>query len=210
MRYKHVVWDFDGTLFDTYPVIANAYAAVLQDAGIPISADSLQSLTQISFRHAWQYLAETYGVDDALKEQCKTQAKAVQAELAQPFPGAVALCRTIHERGGSNYLCTHRGNSAYFFLDKFGLSPYFTELVTSENGFERKPSPQSVLYLIQKYAIPPKEAVIIGDRDLDILAGYHAGIDGCFFTGSGNTPGIATPQVADFDALYAVLGLEKL
>ena len=34
MKYRHLIWDFDGTLFDTYPRICRAYQKALADAGI--------------------------------------------------------------------------------------------------------------------------------------------------------------------------------
>ena len=55
-------------------------------------------------------------------------------------------------------------------LDKAEIASYFTEVVTSENGFARKPSPDSFLYLINKYDI--KHGLVIGDRQIDIAVSY--------------------------------------
>ena len=35
MRYRHIIWDFDGTLFDTYPVMARAFTETMNEAGYP-------------------------------------------------------------------------------------------------------------------------------------------------------------------------------
>ena len=35
--YKHILWDFDGTLFDTYPALARALHQALEIHGV--SAD---------------------------------------------------------------------------------------------------------------------------------------------------------------------------
>ena len=58
-------------------------------------------------------------------------------------------------------------------LEKTDIAPYFTEVITSESGFLRKPSPESMFYLKDKYHIT--NALVIGDRDIDIEAGKKAG-----------------------------------
>lgn len=49
--YKHIIWDFDGTLFDSYPVMVKAALTVLEEQGIYESYDKIMSLMKISFTH---------------------------------------------------------------------------------------------------------------------------------------------------------------
>ena len=77
--------------------------------------------------------------------------------------------------GGRNFLVSHRNHLVLEILDKAEIASYFTEVVTSENGFARKPRPDSFLYLINKYDI--KHGLVIGDRQIDIEAGKAAGLD---------------------------------
>lgn len=51
--------------------------------------------------------------------------------------------------GGRNFLVSHRNHLVLDILDRVEIAHYFTEVVTSENGFARKPSPDSFLYLIK-------------------------------------------------------------
>ena len=46
----------------------------------------------------------------------------------------------------------------------------------------RKPSPEGIEYLLGKYKLPVRECLMIGDRELDVLAGKNAGVDACLFT----------------------------
>lgn len=91
------------------------------------------------------------------------------------FEGAKAILAKIVAEGGRNFLVSHRNHLVLDILDKAEITPYFTEIVTSENGFARKPSPESFLYLIKKYDI--KHGLVIGDRQIDIEAGKAAGMD---------------------------------
>jgi len=84
--------------------------------------------------------------------------------------------------GGRNFLVSHRNAQVLTILEKTGLSSYFTEVVTSENGFARKPNPESMLYLKHKYAI--RNGLVIGDREIDKEAGQAAGFDTLLVDGS--------------------------
>ncbi len=66
------------------------------------------------------------------------------------------------------------------FLEKTSIAAYFTEVVTSNSGFKRKPDPESMIYLREKYQI--NSGLVIGDRPIDIEAGQAAGLDTHLFT----------------------------
>lgn len=67
-------------------------------------------------------------------------------------------------------------------MEIYGLYGYFSDFITSQQGFERKPSPDAINYLINKYDMIHSETIMIGDRDLDLLAAKNAGISACYFT----------------------------
>ena len=61
-------------------------------------------------------------------------------------------------------------------LRDLGLDVYFTEILTSQSGFARKPSPEAATYLISKYHLKPDRTFYIGDRTLDIEFALNSGI----------------------------------
>jgi HAD superfamily hydrolase (TIGR01509 family) len=64
---------------------------------------------------------------------------------------------------------------AWQILEKFGLSPYFTAVLTGGEVRNGKPDPEIVFKACEALAIQPEESVLIGDSDLDVLAGRAAG-----------------------------------
>lgn len=78
-------------------------------------------------------------------------------------------------------MISHRDKQVLDILKAAHISQYFTEVVTADNGFPRKPAPDSINYLLEKYKLKPEKTVMIGDRPLDIEAGRSAGIDTVFF-----------------------------
>jgi HAD superfamily hydrolase (TIGR01509 family) len=85
------------------------------------------------------------------------------------------------------------------------MRQFFTEIVTGDHGFERKPSPEAYNYLIKKYQLKKGLSLAIGDRILDIQAGRAAGIKTVFIR---SNDGLEC-DFADFriDSLKEVLSL---
>lgn len=61
----------------------------------------------------------------------------------------------------------------------------FTEIITGDNHFARKPDPEALTYLLDKYELEPSQTAMVGDRPLDILAGQNAGVKTILFDEAG-------------------------
>ncbi len=180
--YKHFIWDFDGTLFDSYPPMVKAYQEALAEQDNHVSEEVILKHMKISIRHLTNYSKEHYGIDVAFSQRFSELRKTYEQALFEPYKEAVEAVQLIRNRGGRNYVYTHRGTSTHRYLEKYDLVKYFDEVVTDENNFALKPDPEGVLYILNKHHIDPKTALIIGDRELDIVSGQNAGIKGCFFS----------------------------
>lgn len=186
---RNAIWDFDGTLCDTYPAMSRSMQRALADMGIERSRRDIEKLMRISMAHSIQMLALVHHIDaDALAKAYERQHATLEREAAPPFPGVKEALERFIQRGGNNYVMTHRGASAREYLAHFGLETLFAEIVTSEAGFPRKPAPNANLYLLDKWGLRPEETVMIGDRELDIQSGHAAGTAGWLFAPEGPLP----------------------
>ncbi|WP_201715658.1 HAD-IA family hydrolase [Rossellomorea arthrocnemi] len=199
--YKHIIWDFDGTLFDTYPVMAGSFKDTLKKDGIDEPIEEIMKQMKVSMTYALNHYGEKYGIGDEFITAYDSRRKEVEFDLSKPFEGIVEMCKYVHETGRRNYLYTHRGESSITLLEKYGLTGYFTDFITSQHGFERKPSPSAIQHLIRTYEIDHSEAIMIGDRDLDLESGKNAGISSCYF---------ADERVENPHADYVVTSVEEL
>lgn len=203
--YKHIIWDFDGTLFDTYEVMGKALQLTFQKIGVTESLEDIIRLMKISISEALQYYTRQYQIDENFITNYETLRREMELEECKPYPGVMELIKHIKETGRYNYLFTHRGISTLRFLQKHQIYDCFTDCITSQHSFERKPSPAAILHLVQKYQMKPEEAIMIGDRDLDILSAKNAGISACFFDDSGATCSASDYNVKHIIQLYEIL-----
>ncbi len=174
---RHIIWDVGGTLFDTYPAMAEAFRRTLADFGAEPPPDLLE-LLRVSRKHCAQELARRYNLDaQALYARYSLHYHTIGPEAQPPRAGVEAVLRYITGRGGMNFIVTHRScESAYLLLETHGLRSYFTEVVSCDRRFPRKPDPAACLYLIEKYALDRRETLAVGDRDVDVEAAHNAGL----------------------------------
>ena len=186
MNYGDYIWDLGGTLLDNYQVSAQAFQATLERFGRFGEIDAIYAALKISTSVAIEAFAAD--IPDFRAIYKEEEAK----HLVDPvlFDGAKEILAKIVAEGSRNFLVSHRNQLVLDILDKAGIRSYFTEVVTSENGFARKPSPESFLYLMHKYNI--KHGLVLGDRQIDIDAGRAAGCDTLLVDGSKSLTEIVT------------------
>lgn len=182
------LWDLDGTLLDSYPVILNSLKTVLKAQNMPISETLGEEILRSSVR-ACLGTDELFGLYYAENERRQSDVKAM--------PGALETLKALSERGDKHFVYTHRGGSAFTVLGQNGLLPYFTEVLTAESGFPRKPDPTALLFLMEKHGFSADEACYVGDRALDIEAAKNAGIPAILYLPEGSPvrPGIGEARV---------------
>lgn len=188
MKYLHLFWDFDGTLYNSYPQIIRALKRAYESIGhTPPEDDLLLERMKQSGFHAISCAAEETGVDAKL---IRSRYSAFHAEETDfpPYEGMVDCVKRLSDAGIRHYLYTHRDGSALRHLERDGIRHLFRDAVTSEDGFPMKPKPDALLALIERNGLNPKQCLMIGDREIDILSGNGAGMDGLMFDPDGFYP----------------------
>jgi phosphoglycolate phosphatase-like HAD superfamily hydrolase len=93
---RNIIWDLDGTLFDTYPAIAKAFKAALNDLGHDAPLDWIESLAKISLGYCASTLVEKYQLTEEALEQAFDNHYSCTKPAEQPlFPGVRAVCQLI-------------------------------------------------------------------------------------------------------------------
>ena len=179
MRYKHLFWDFDGTLYDSYPQILNALKQTLQSYSLPVPPDEdLLREAKILVSHA----LNTFGGSLPQEELMARFQSFHHAIVSFPLYEGTAQClKTLQASGVRHYLYTHRSLTARKQLEQDGLWPLFSDFVTSEDGFPLKPAPDALLALARRNGLDVSECAMIGDREIDVQSGYNAGMSGILF-----------------------------
>ena len=163
----HVLWDFDGTLFDTYPSYTTTLHRALNGR---VFKEELFFALKVSFSHA----IEKFNITEQELSLYKKLEEEISLEDMPPFKGV----REILALNKRNVIMTHKPRrEVEIILDYWELTRFFEELVCGDDGYPRKPDPASYLYLHEKFQLD----LAIGDREIDILPAKTLGIKTCLF-----------------------------
>lgn len=177
---RHFIWDFDGTLFDTYPMIIGQIQEALGQFGCAIEPLELMEQLLHTVGTALAYCAEKFSIDDIQLNDAYSQLHQASALLpvAPPMESVEAVLSAVVARGGKNFIFTHRVlPSTQAYLDKYGLRHYFSHIIAPDTpGFAWKPAPDAIGHLLDAYRLDPREVAMVGDREIDLQSGRAAGV----------------------------------
>lgn len=192
MKKLAFIWDMDGTLVDSYPAIVPAAQELLRGMQVEFREEELYAeIIRSSVAALLERLAAERGLDPAALKAAFNRLNDRRIDRIRAMPHCAETLEALQRAGHWNFVYTHRGESCGAILAQTGLAPFFTEVVTALNGFPRKPEPDGIRYLMEKYALDPARCFYVGDRSLDVEAAERAGIGSILYLAPGS-PGKAT------------------
>ena len=178
---KLIVWDFDGTLADTRPLI---------EAGMEHALARLGLQDHPGIREAWlrqvglpveEGLRRTFeGLDvdpaDVLKVY-RTFDWAAHESLLRPFPGRSGLVRELRALGARMAIASSKRTAPLTRqVAALGWAGCFDPLVTPDDVRVGKPHPESLEICLKAHGLPAGEAVMVGDTPFDLEMARRAGV----------------------------------
>ena len=169
MQKTAFIWDLDGTLLDSYEAILSGIEETFAQFSIPYDKEKVREfILKYSVQDLLVQVAEERKLDVEMLNQMRAQSLAEKNAQVVLMPGARDVLAWADQVGIRNFVYTHKGDNAFAILRDLGLESYFTEILTSQSGFARKPSPEAAIYLLDKYQLNPDNTYYIGDRILDV------------------------------------------
>jgi phosphoglycolate phosphatase len=205
---KAVIYDCDGVMFDSFEANFAFYSQLIERFGRPpldrSDAETMRILHTYSNRDVLNYL---FAGDDRIDE---VRAFSAGIEYRKLFPLMVmeeGLRETLEALRGRVELavCTNRASSMDLLLESFGLDGYFSCVMTAGRVANPKPHPEPLLKVLEQYGITAREALFVGDSEVDRQAADAAGVPFVAYRGP-------MPAVARIDRhleLLDLLGVER-
>ena len=182
MQKTAFIWDLDGTLLDSYEAILSGIEETFDQFSIPYDKEKVREfILKYSVQDLLEQVAEERNLDAAVLNQVRTQSLAEKNAQVVLMPGAREVLAWADQAGILQFVYTHKGDNAFTILRDLGLESYFTEILTNQSGFARKPSPEAATYLLDKYQLDSDNTYYIGDRTLDVEFAQNSGIQSINF-----------------------------
>ena len=202
MQETAFIWDLDGTLLDSYEAILSGIEETYAQFSIPFDKEKVRAfILKYSVQDLLMQVAEERGLDVDRLNQVRAQSLTEKNAQVILMPGAREVLVWANQQGIQQFVYTHKGDNALTFLRDLGLDVYFTEILTSQSGFARKPSPEAAIYLLDKYGLNPQQTYYIGDRTLDIEFAQNSRIQSINFLASPATCNQQIEYLEDISSL---------
>ncbi|HGR2428123.1 TPA: HAD family hydrolase [Streptococcus pneumoniae] len=203
MQKTAFIWDLDGTLLDSYEAILSGIEETFAQFSIPYDKEKVR---EFIFKYSVQDLlvrvAEDKNLDVEVLNQVRAQSLAEKNAQVVLMPGAREVLAWADESGIQQFIYTHKGNNTFTILKDLGVESYFTEILTSQSGFVRKPSPEAATYLLDKYQLNSDNTYYIGDRTLDVEFAQNSGIQSINFLESTYEGNHRIQALADISRIF--------
>lgn len=178
-KYKTVIYDCDGVMFDSFEANLAFYDRIMAMLGRPALDRKDQEQMRILHTYANRDVLAWFFPDGEEFAAAVQAASAIDYRDMVPFmrleEGFTTTIEALKPRVGLA-VCTNRSTSMDMVLDAFGLAPYFGCVMTASRVAHPKPHPEPLLKVLEHYRIAPAEALFVGDSEVDRQAAAAAGV----------------------------------
>lgn len=198
------IWDLDGTLIDSYEAIMEALEATYRAFDFQ-DWDKEAIHAYILKESVGQLLEKKAGETGTSLAQLKAffnDEQTKRDDKIKLLPSSKEALAFADKEGIQQFMYTHKGASTQAVLENLGIKSYFTEILTGASGFERKPHPEGVYYLMDKYKLNPHDTYYIGDRKLDVEVAKNAGIRSINLTQESSPINQKIQDLRDLETLF--------
>jgi HAD superfamily hydrolase (TIGR01509 family) len=180
-RFRAVVFDLDGVLWDGEPLYQRAFNAVLGPLGHALDDETYRrDIAGLSVEESWQRVRERLSLSAPLDGLLAAYHRAVLGLLAEgvePLPGARELVGRLRELGVPLAVASSsRREWVEATLRGLGLQGAFGAVVTASEVERAKPAPDLYLAAARALGVPPQRCIAIEDTPTGLRAARAAGM----------------------------------
>lgn len=177
MRYANVFFDFDGTIMKTDPGVTKSMRYAADQMGVVLPDDVGLYIGPPMY----EFCREHLGLDDAGAKRFMEHYRAFYREQGgmfdcEPYPGILELMADLRAAGAKVYVATSKPTSTTEIIaQKFGVDKVVDGITGASLDQSRTHKLDVLRYALQSRNIDSTTAVMVGDKDCDLLAGKELG-----------------------------------
>jgi HAD superfamily hydrolase (TIGR01509 family) len=168
-----VLFDWDGTLLDSFPAGYQASITVLRHFGIEIDRGRFLETYSPNWYESYRLLGVPETEWDNADQLWRRTYRQQTSEL---FPFAAETLERLRKAGLTLGLVTSGNRERVRSeIERFGLQGIFSTVVCFEDTHEKKPHPAPLTRGLEELSATASAAVYVGDRPEDIYMGQSVG-----------------------------------
>ncbi|HVA95252.1 MAG TPA: HAD family hydrolase [Candidatus Dormibacteraeota bacterium] len=170
---KCVLFDWDGTLLDSFDADAQAYFRMFEALGMSWSMEELKR----HYSPNWHKVYRAARLPKAKWEQAdRLWMRFYRKHQPEMQPGALGVLRTLEKRFTLALVSSGSRARVRRQLREHKVAGMFRAKVCSEDAPRRKPHPAPLRMALDRLRIAPEICVYVGDAPEDIQMAHRAGM----------------------------------
>ncbi|MHB1125406.1 MAG: HAD family hydrolase [Bacillota bacterium] len=170
-----VLFDLDGTLADSLPLIERSYRQVFQVMGLDWNQKDVMRMIGLPLKT----IAGDFAGKD-VEEFIKTYQHVYHRDhdlYMSLYPGTAETLELLQQKGMRLGIVTSKGKPGTMrTLDFAGMSRWLDVVITADDVVRHKPEPDPILKALEILGATQEETVYVGDSVFDLVAGQRAGV----------------------------------
>jgi HAD superfamily hydrolase (TIGR01509 family) len=172
-RVAAVLFDWDGTLIDSYHADSQAYLAMFRQLGLTWGLKDLE----IHYSPDWYVVYRAAGIPKKHWDRADHLWRLHYAKHSSLLiPGARRVLRMLARHYALGLVTSGDRNRVCKQLRKFGLTRTFRARVCGGDTQEKKPHPEPLLLALRKMKLTPDQCIYVGDTPEDLQMARAAGM----------------------------------
>ena len=197
---RAVVFDWDGTLLDSYHADATAYQEMFRALGIAWGIEELEK----HYSPNWHRVYRAAGIPRRRWAEADRLWRKAYAHLRPALmPGTPRVLRRLARNYVLGLVTSGNRTRVRGQLRKFGFAKVFRAAVFAEDAQHRKPHPAPLKLALARLRLKPAECVYVGDSPEDMEMARRAGVRAVAVLGP--FPNHKRLRTSDADALLESL-----
>lgn len=181
MKYRAVIFDMDGTVLNTLEDLLTSLNLTLDAFGLPRRGlDEMRHFVGNGMRYQIECGAGPDVSSERIDRMLPVYVENYQihgAEKTRPYEGVPEMISRLREAGLRTAVVSNKNDAAVKRLADLYFPGLFDLSVGEREGIRRKPAPDSVNEVLRRLGVSGKEAVYVGDSEVDIQTAANAGLD---------------------------------
>ena len=174
---RGIIFDFDGTLIDSYEAIARSLNHARGAYSMPpLPLEQIRAMVG----HGLEHLIETALGADRVEDGVRQFRESYGAICEKQTTLLATVKETLEELDRRGYMMGIASNKPSYFarpiLKALEIDHLFVEVLGPNDVGKPKPDPEMLELIMMRFGLGPDELVYIGDMPLDIEVARRAGV----------------------------------